>query len=187
MQRVTRYHPFLVILHWLLAALIFAALCIGFLYLASMPNTDPGKIPVLRLHMAGGMLILALTVLRAMTRKLTARPARVPTAHRLADSLVPLTHYSFYVLTLLMVGTGYATGIIVGLPAIVFGNSGDPLPPSFTPYPTFTAHFYLALVLLGLIVLHVAAALYHHVVRKDGLLHRMAFRKRRIETSVPAE
>ena len=52
MQRVIRYHPILVVLHWLLAALIIAALCIGFLYLAATPNSDPGKIPVLRLHMA---------------------------------------------------------------------------------------------------------------------------------------
>lgn len=177
MQRVIRYHPILVALHWLLAALIIAALCIGFLSLAATPS-NPAKIPVLRLHMAGGMLILALTVLRAVTRKFTARPAPIRTGHRLADSLAPLAHFGFYALILLMVGTGYATGIIAGLPAIVFANSGDPLPPSFAAYPTFTAHFYLALVLLALIALHIAAALYHHVVRQDGLLRRMAFGKR---------
>jgi cytochrome b561 len=187
MQRVIRYHPILVILHWLLAALIIAALCIGFLSLAATPNTDPGKIAVLRLHMAGGMLILALTVLRAVTRKFTAHPAPISTGNRLADSLAPLTHYGFYALILLMVGTGYATGIIAGLPAIVFANSGDPLPPRFDAYPTFTVHFYLSLTLLALIVLHIAAALYHHAVRKDGLLRRMAFGKRRVDISVAAE
>jgi cytochrome b561 len=38
---VSRYHPLLVTLHWLLAALIVATLCIGFFLLAPMPNIDP--------------------------------------------------------------------------------------------------------------------------------------------------
>jgi cytochrome b561 len=40
-------------------------------------------------------------------------------------------------------------------------------------YPTFVAHFYIATLLVGLIVLHVLAAFYHQFVRKDGLLRRM--------------
>jgi cytochrome b561 len=43
-------------LHWLLAALVIAALSLGFFVLAATPNPDPQKIGVLRLHMAGGML-----------------------------------------------------------------------------------------------------------------------------------
>ena len=60
MATASRYHPLLVALHWLLAVLILAALAVGFLALANMPNADPAKIAVLRWHMAGGMLILAL-------------------------------------------------------------------------------------------------------------------------------
>jgi len=94
-------------------------------------------------------------------------------------------HYGFYLLVLLMVGTGYATALFADLPAIVFAGSGDPLPPTFTAYPTFVAHAMLATILASLIVLHVLAALYHHAVRKDGLLRRMLFGRRRV--SVPAE
>src|ERR1700737_685980 len=39
---VSRYHPLLVLLHWLLAVLIVAMLCIGFMVLEPMPNVDPG-------------------------------------------------------------------------------------------------------------------------------------------------
>src|SRR5260221_7928992 len=90
------------------------------------------------------------------------------------DRLAPITHYGFYVLVPLMVGTGYATGILAGLPAIVFGRSGAPLPKSFMVYPTFVAHGVLAALLAGLIALHILAALYHQFVRKDGLFARMA-------------
>jgi hypothetical protein len=57
---VSRYHPLLVTLHWLLAVLIIAMLCIGFLVLAPMPSTDPRKIGILLVHMSIGMAILAL-------------------------------------------------------------------------------------------------------------------------------
>ena len=56
MKQVSRYHPLLVSLHWVLAVLIITALAMGFFVLAAMPNVDPQKIGVLRVHMAGGML-----------------------------------------------------------------------------------------------------------------------------------
>jgi cytochrome b561 len=42
-------------------------------------------------------------------------------------------------------------------------------------------------LLVGLIVLHVLAALYHHVVRRDGLFRRMSFGRRVADSAVPAE
>jgi cytochrome b561 len=176
-MRVSRYHPLLVAL---LAVLIVGALCVGFFWLAAMPNTDAEKIAVLRLHMAGGMLILLLMVIRFLVRLLTSRPADATTGSPSLDRLAPLTHYGFYLLVILMVATGYSTGILAGLPAIVFGGSGDPLPASFDVYPTFIAHSYLAIALVALIALHVMTALYHHFVLRDGLFRRMAFGRRTV-------
>ena len=124
MKQASRYHPLLVTLHWVLAVLIIAALAIGFFVLAAMPNVDPQKIGVLRVHMAGGMLILALMVIRFAVRMWTSRPAAATTGYPLLDRIAPITHYGFYVLVLLMVGSGFTTGILAGLPAIVFGGSG---------------------------------------------------------------
>jgi cytochrome b561 len=186
-KTVSRYHAVLVILHWLLAVLILGALALGYFWLAATPNADPHKIAVLRLHMAGGMLILALTVIRFVVRMLTARPTDATTGYPLLDRLAPLTHYGFYLLVILMVATGYATGLLAGLPDIVFAGSGDPLPASFTVFPTFVAHGYLAALLTGLIALHVLAALYHQVVRKDALLRRMWFGRRLPAPTVAAK
>ena len=140
MGQVSRYHPLLVTLHWLLAVLIIATLVVGFFLLAAMPNSEPQKISVLRVHMAVGMLILALMVIRFIVRTLTARPEKATTGYPLLDRIAPITHYGFYVLVLLMVGSGYTTAILAGLPAIVFGGSGAPLPPTFKIYPSFVAH-----------------------------------------------
>ena len=187
MKQVARYHPLLVVLHWLLAFLIIAALFAGFFLLAAMPNSDPQKIRVLLVHMAAGMTILALMVVRFIVRMLTSRPAPATTGHPLPDRIAPITHYGFYVLVLLMVATGYATGILAGLNRIVFQGSGEPLPESFAVYPTFIAHGYIALLLAGFIVLHVLAALYHQLIRRDQLFRRMWFGKRAAKAAVPAE
>src|ERR1700730_1288302 len=88
-MRVTRYHPLLVALHWLLAALIIAALTLGYFALAAMPNSDPQKIGVLQVHMAGGMLILGLMVVRFIVPTWTARPAAAKTGHPLPDRGAP--------------------------------------------------------------------------------------------------
>jgi cytochrome b561 len=187
MQQVSRYHPLLVTLHWVLAVLIIAALTAGFFGLAATPNSDPRKIDVLRVHMAGGMLILALMGIRFIVRMRTSRPADATTGYPVLDRIAPISHYGFYVLVLLMAATGYATAILAGLPAIVFAGSGDPLPPTFMIYPTRVAHGYIAALLVGLIMLHVLAAFHHQFVRKDGLFRRMFFGRRVSNPSAPAE
>ena len=59
-------------LHWLLAVLIIAALPVGFLGSREAERRS-GKIDVLRWHMAGGMLILALMIVRFIVRWRTAK------------------------------------------------------------------------------------------------------------------
>ena len=178
MKQVSRYHPLLVTLHWLLAVLIIATLAVGFFLLAEMPNTDPQKIVVLRVHMAVGTLILALMVIRFTVRMLTARPEKATTGYPLLDRIAPISHYGFYVLVVLMVATGFATAILARLPSIVFGGSGAPLPSTFMIYPSFLAHGYIATILAGFIVLHVLAAFYHQFVRRDRLFARMFYGRR---------
>jgi cytochrome b561 len=184
---VSRYHPLLVTLHWLLAALILAMLGAGFFLLAAMPNSDPQKIGILLIHMSAGMFILALMIIRFIVRMSTARPAQATTGHRLPDRIAPLTHYGFYLLVALMAGSGLATAILAGLNRSVFQGTGEPLPSSFAIYPTFVAHGYLALLLIGLIALHLLAALYHQFSRKDGLLRRMWFGRRSSGISAPTK
>jgi cytochrome b561 len=175
---VTRYHPLLVTLHWLLAVLILGALMLGFFALAAMPNDEPQKLTLLRWHMAGGMVILALMIIRFIVRMATSRPPPASTGYPLLDRMAPITHYGFYLLVLLMASSGLATAILAGLNKSVFQGSGDPLPPSFAAYPSFVLHGTAALVLVAFISLHVLAALYHQFIKKDSLLRRMRFGRR---------
>jgi cytochrome b561 len=171
---VSRYHPLLVTLHWVIAAMIVGMLIAG-LWLARAPNADPQKLTVLLWHMSAGMLILALMIIRFVVRLASTRPAPATSGSRVLDGFATVVHHGFYLLVLLMASSGLATAILAGLNRIVFQGSGEPLPARFADYPPFTAHAIGAALLVFLIVLHIVAALYHQFVRKDALLQRMTF------------
>ena len=75
---------------------------------------------------------------------------------------------------LVMAGSGIAMSVLAGLPQIVFGGVGT-LPVDFNALPPRAVHGIVAKLLMLTIALHVAAALYHQFVRRDGLLARMGF------------
>jgi len=178
MAGVSRYHPLLVFLHWLLAAGISFSLARSFIQLAPMSNADPAKLGALRLHMTAGLVLLTLMSIRLVVRLTTVRPSAASTGTAMLDRLAVWTHYGFYFLIFAMAGTGLATAVLAGLFPIVYGGSGAPLPPSFQAFPTRNAHAVIAGTVVALLALHISAALFHQFVRNDGLFRRLWFGKR---------
>ena len=176
---MTRYHPLLVALHWILALMIIMGLIMGGFVLSETPNDDPAKLLSLRMHMGAGIAILVLMVIRLAVRLMTAKPPEADIGNALLNTGARAAHWLFYLVVIAMCASGLATANMAGLPAIVFGGSGDPLPPDFSAFPPRAAHGALALVLTLLILAHVGAALYHHYGRRDGLIRRMWFGNRR--------
>jgi cytochrome b561 len=177
MAHVSRYHPLLVTLHWFLAVLIVAALGLGALVMVKIPNSDPMKLEALRSHMMGGALILLLMLVRLFVRTRTTHPDRASAGNPMLDRLAWISHRWLYIAVLGMAGSGIVMAIQAGLPAIVFG-SGGALPADFWVFPVRSAHYLVSRLLMGLIALHVAGALYHTLILKDGLLKRMLFGRR---------
>lgn len=173
-----RYHPILVTLHWLLALLILVALGFGMFVLHETPNSNPEKIEMLRMHMLAGITILALMLMRLAVRLSTQHPPAADTGFPLLNRLVTPMHYLLYIAVILQAGSGIATSRAAGLPDIVFGDSGKPLPKDFHGIAAHEVHEIVALILLLLIAGHIAAAIYHHFIRKDGLISRMWFGNR---------
>jgi cytochrome b561 len=169
-----RYHKALVVLHWLLALMLIVALTMGTLVLDATPNSSPDKIGALQGHMVVGGLILVLMLVRLVVRLTSAHPAPSSTGNALADRLAPLAHWALYGLVFAMAGSGIAMSIQAGLPDIVFGGVGS-LPENFRHLVPRAVHGIVAKLLMLTIALHVMAALYHQLVRRDGLLSRMGF------------
>ena len=179
--RANKYHPALVLLHWLLAWFIIASLLFGFFVLRVVPNTDPHKIDMLEWHMGLGMAILAAMLIRLVVRWRTAKPAPAGLGTPASARAAGRVHLAFYVLVACMVASGYATALLAHLNDIVFARNGAPLPPTFDLYPTFHLHGWIAAPLAVLITLHVLGALWHWLVRRDGVMRRMGWGGRRVE------
>jgi len=177
MPNISRYHPLLVVLHWLLAVLVVAALTLGALVMAKLPNSDPMKLEALRSHMFGGALILTLMLVRLFVRTRTAHPPVATTGSSLLDKVAWASHRLFYVLITGMVASGAIMVFQTGLFEIAYGGHGA-LPPDLWVYPIRSVHYLVSRFLMVLIALHITGALYHALILKDGLLHRMAFGRR---------
>lgn len=179
MSLVSRYHPALVVLHWLLALLIIAALALGALVMVNIPNAHPMKIEALRSHMAGGMVILVLMLARLLIRARSAHPAPASAGHPVLDWLGWASHRLFYVTVIAMAASGVIMALQTGLFDSVFLGHGS-VPEDFWVFPIRRVHYMLSRVLMTLIAIHIAAALYHAFLLRDGLLGRMFFGRRQI-------
>ena len=176
MEKPKRYHPLLIALHWLLVLLIIFMLLVGLLSLKWMPN-NPAKLLPLGFHMATGILILVLMLVRIVVRVATKKPEDATVGNRFLDLVGKITHYALYIFAILMAISGIGISVQAGLAPIVFGASGAPLPEDFFVYPARYGHGYIAIILIVLILMHVGAALYHQFFRKDRLLSRMGIGK----------
>lgn len=165
-----RYHPVLVTLHWLLAACLIGLLIAGSFILAPLPNDDPAKMISFRLHMGLGLVTLALMALRLGVRLFTSHPPRIDTGNALINRLAPATHWALYILAFAMAISGMTFSRASGLPDAVFGEGA--MPAGFD-HPARVVHGVASRLLMALIALHVAAALWHQYIRGDGIMARM--------------
>jgi cytochrome b561 len=177
-MQAKRYHPVLAALHWLLAFLLIGLLMGGTWSLKTVSNASPEKLNLLRMHMLMGGSILVLMLLRLVTRLTTEHPPATSTGSALLDLLAPWVHWVLYGLVFVMAGSGIGMAVRAGLPDIVFSGVGQ-LPADFSAYPQRSVHGIVAKLLFLTIALHAVAALYHHLIKRDGLLSRMWFGRRR--------
>jgi cytochrome b561 len=92
------------------------------------------------------------------------------------DKLGHLVHYALYLFTLLATLSGLALAINSHLLDILFRQIGT-LPADFEDYAAHEVHDLMAIILIGLALLHVAGALKHQFLLKNGLLSRISLRK----------
>jgi cytochrome b561 len=168
-----RYHPALVALHWLLALFLIGALVAGKLVLEPLANTDPDKLLSFRMHMGLGLVILVLMLVRLAVRLRTRHPAPADAGSALLNGVSVAVHWGLYAAAIAMAASGVALSVSSGLGNAVFGDGA--MPADFAGNPARAVHGVLSGLLLALIVVHVAAAVWHQKVRRDGLMARMWF------------
>jgi cytochrome b561 len=167
--RPDRYSPRARQLHWGMAALLAALLATGFLADAAPPAD---KALFLRLHLPLGILAgaLALHRLAFAIGEAIGKRRPPPATEGAQASIARSVHGLLYVAPIALAVSGIALSVLSGAPAAVFGSA--PMP-EFWDFPPRAAHRVLAVAIAALIALHVAAALYHQFVKRDGLILRM--------------
>ncbi|WP_170424984.1 cytochrome b [Ruegeria arenilitoris] len=173
-QTPTKYNNIQVALHWLVALLVVLMLFMGSVVLAQIPNTDPAKLTALRGHMVIAVVVFVLTLVRIVWRRASRQPDHAETGNALLDKLGIAAHFALNILVLLVAASGIGIALQAGLPTIVFGGTGT-LPPDLSIYLPRLVHGVLTKLLIALIALHVAGALYHQFVLKDRLFRRVWF------------
>jgi cytochrome b561 len=168
-----RYSGTAIALHWLLALLIAANLALG-LYMADL-SFSLTRLKLYNWHKWAGAVILALSALRLAWR-LTHRPPAEPPMPGWQRLAAQGTHGLLYALFFAVPLAGWAYSSSAGFPLVVFGVL--PLP-DWVPVDRELAsvlkllHKVLAFALAALVGLHIAAALKHQFINRDGLLSRM--------------
>nr|WP_183814916.1 cytochrome b [Parvularcula dongshanensis] len=160
-------------LHWILAALIILQL-VGGIVMGKLPEDASYASAVFTIHQSNGLTILALSLFRLVWR-LTHKPPPLPEGTKAWDRLFArATQAIFYVLMIAVPLAGWL---------MVSGHEGSvnffflfPVPhlPAVGSHELWEeAHELLAFGFIGLIPLHIAGALKHRYVDRDGVLARM--------------
>lgn len=167
-----RYAKPRIAIHWLAALLIVFMLATGSLVLAELPNTAQ-KIGNLRTHMILGGLAGLLVLIRIVLGRVYPAPTAVAgdKPGRIGHRIGHIGHVLLNLIILFMAMSGMLLAFQSGaLDAVFFGGV---LPEDFKSFTPRQVHGILSRVAMGLIALHVLAALYHQFIVKDRLLSRM--------------
>jgi cytochrome b561 len=167
-----RFDRISIAVHWLTVALVAAQFATAWLL-------SPGGGDVSRLlfvHRSIGMLTWIVVVLRLVWRHAFAHlppfPASMP---KLQQRIAKLNEYALYGLLLLQPLTGLGNTLLHGRPFALFARHV----PAWFASDKAMSHLFEALhelgawMLFGLIGIHAAAALFHGLILRDGVLQRM--------------
>jgi cytochrome b561 len=179
MKQVAYFHPVLRLLHWLMAAAILAMLFIGVAMVATVSSLHSLLVSI---HKPLGLMILVLVVVRLGLRFLTATPPlpeSLPAWQRVAAHA---SHWALYAMMLAQPLIGWAMLSAAGYPITLGG--GFVLPPILPVNNDWYAilrplHSLVALALFATVMLHLAAALRHALVLRDGVFESMSGTRRR--------
>jgi cytochrome b561 len=174
MNSISRYSAPAVVLHWLVALLIFVAFPLG-VYMHDLP-LSPDKLKLYSYHKWMGVTVCMLVAVRLAWRA-THTPPPLPASiagwQRRASAVV---HGLLYVLMVAIPLSGWLMSSAKGVPTVWFGVL--PLPDLLGKDKELgellaTVHKTLNFSMAGLVFIHAGAAIKHHLVDRDEVMARI--------------
>ncbi len=169
-----RYSRVAIGLHWVIALMIFGTFALG-VYMHELP-LSPEKLRLYSYHKWIGVTIFALVLFRLLWRLGHRPPPPPPSMPAWQRRAATVTHAMLYALTLAIPVSGWLMSSASGFQVVYLGIL--PIPDLLAKDKVLAdqlkgAHEFLNLFMLALVVLHVAAALKHHLLDRDDVLARM--------------
>ena len=161
-------------LHWLIVILLIAQ----FVFAWTMPHIGRNT-PVttlISLHFTFGIIILAVAIVRLGWRATHGEPTPEDSLPPWQNLSAQIVHYLLYALLFVIPVLGWINASWRGMPVVMFGLELPQLVATRAAAWGWTGDVHGLMsnyLMLGLVALHVLAALYHHFVRHDGVLKRM--------------
>jgi cytochrome b561 len=171
------YSPAARAFHWITVVLVVGLVVVGqwMTYRSGKDIWDGLTNSLYSAHKLTGLVLLGIIIARLAYRLTQGAPADEPTLEPWQKLASHATHWSLYGLLLLVPLLGWRG--ISQYPALsIFGMFNLPaIATADQPAAaaTFFWHATLGKLMALLIVTHVGAAVFHHFVRKDGVLRRM--------------
>jgi cytochrome b561 len=161
------------VLHWLMALMVLAMLFIG---VGMVSTLAPRYWPLITIHKPLGICILILVIARIGVRLKSGSPPLPADLPWWQAGAAKVSHYVLYALMLAMPLIGWAMLSAGGYPIVLYGPIHLPpiMPHDDALHALFlAAHVWLAYLFFVVILMHVGAALFHALVRRDGVFRSM--------------
>ena len=170
-----RYTKTAMLLHWLIAVLIIGGFSLG-VTMVNIPGLTPTKLRYFSWHKWIGITILGLACLRALWRLSHPAPPYPASMGGWQHAAAGVVHGLLYLLIFAVPVSGYFYSLAAGVPVVYLGLF--PMPVLIDPNPEWKPvlkqlHYWLNVTLLAGFCVHVAGALKHQLIDRDGILQRM--------------
>jgi len=173
--RVEGFSPVARAFHWATAALVLTTLPVG-ITMVNVPNLGETGNNLFHLHRSIGALVLFITIPRLIYRLRHPAPALPADMTAFQQMAAHATHWALYALLIVQPLLGWIATSAYRAPTLFFWLFE--LPPIWKEDRAFSEamfriHMTLGIIIALLVIVHIAAALYHHFIRKDRVLTSM--------------
>jgi len=164
-----------ILLHWFSAITIIGLFVLG-LWMVELSYYDHWYKTAPALHKSFGIVLLIVTFFRIIWRSLNIVPESLPAKNSTEGKIASLVQRLLYVLLISIMVSGYLISTADGRAIIVFNWFEVPATLQNLEQQEDLAgiiHYWLALSLISLVILHTLASLKHHFIYKDNTLKRI--------------
>jgi cytochrome b561 len=174
-ENIQRYDKVAIALHWLVAIGVFVMIGLGW-YMVDIPKGTPARALFYNTHKSIGVTLAIIILIRVFWRWQHPAPPLPPGTASWVVNAARLSHSLLYALLVFMPVVGFIASNFTKYGVTYFGlfKIGPFFAENKTMYDLFNGfHHAAAAVLVAVIAIHIAAALKHLVIDKDGVFHRM--------------